>query len=1100
MMPTAVTTARQCLTEEAAKALDDAVSVAKRRNHAQTTSLHAVSALLSPSFSLLRESLTRCRSTAYSPRLQFRALELCVGVSLDRLPSSKTTPHGGENDDFAPPISNSLMAAIKRSQANQRRQPEMYHFNQLHVSNNANISSSNNNNINNSSSNNNNNGNISISSIKVELKHFVLSILDDPIVSRVFGEAGFRSSEIKLAILHPPRWGLGPSLGPSLSPGSRCPPLFLCNLMDFPGYFREVGVGGGGDENCKRISEVMVKKKERNPLLVGVCAKDALARFKDCILKQKYDGFHVGIHGVKLICLEEEIKEFVKVKNNEGLDLKMKEVRSTVENCSSGVGVVINLGELNVFVDDDENENESVKNVVLKLSELVQVCEKKIWLIGFAANYETYSNFVGKFTSVEKDWDLHPLPITSSRSSFDGFNSNKSSLMGSFVPFGGFFPTPSDYRPPTTAMQRSFTRCNACNEKYDNELAVIMREGSSVSFADQQSAALPSWLQRSESDLSKGGDAVDTQVKDVKTALNEIIKRLQKKWDDHCRHVHQSSMFVAPGVSLAGLQVPRPLGFPFMVDNMQGGSCSSGDSSFNEKACSNSNSGMQIVAQNVSSQQQLTKCEFPKPPLVEVSECQTTERERLASLAYPADKLSLPPNQTAVASVTTDLGLGTIYASKSELKKPLHQGSISTNQGTPYKKDPAQTAQSSFEGLDPGDYKPLFRKLSEATGWQGEAISNITEIVSRCRSGIGRQRAANMKGNIWLSFLGPDKIGKKRIAEALADALFGSRDRLISVDLSSQDRTCKVNSLLCQGLHDYNKTMSRTTVVDHIAQELRKKPHSVVFLENVDEADIVVRERLSNAIQTGKFQDLCGREVGVNTVVFVATSSVTRDDRSRSPRKEFIKFQEEKILEAKNWQMQLTIRSVVSTDASNETTVSLLSTRNSSNQDSTMKRKLSHVISDTSEDLEVEKRANKTPKNSLDLNLPLEDVEERAWLEGFFDQVDGNVDFKPFDFDALADKLLTKVRSKFEETYEGEKISLEIDHEVMVQILAAAWSSDKEAIEHWFEQVLYTAFAEAREKYRLSAESVVRLSSCEGVPVKEWASGICLPKRINLGI
>ncbi|GAB4859939.1 Protein SMAX1-LIKE 6 [Ancistrocladus abbreviatus] len=162
--------------DEAARALDDAVSVARRRNHAQTTSLHVVSAFLSLPSSILREACSRARSSAYSPRLQFRALELSVGVSLDRLPCSKN-----QNDE-APPISNSLMAAIKRSQANQRRQPEMYHLNQIQIQN----------------------GNpMSISSIKVELKQFVLSILDDPIVSRVFGEAGFRSCDIMLAIIHP---------------------------------------------------------------------------------------------------------------------------------------------------------------------------------------------------------------------------------------------------------------------------------------------------------------------------------------------------------------------------------------------------------------------------------------------------------------------------------------------------------------------------------------------------------------------------------------------------------------------------------------------------------------------------------------------------------------------------------------------------------------------------------------------------------------------------------------------------------------------------------------------------------------------------------
>jgi len=170
-MPTPVGVARQCLTPEAAHALDEAVGVARRRGHGQTTSLHAVSALLSLPSSTLREACARARNSAYSPRLQFKALDLCLSVSLDRVASTQLV------DD--PPVSNSLMAAIKRSQANQRRQPENFHL--YHQ-------------IPNQSS---------ISCVKVELQHLILSILDDPVVSRVFGEAGFRSSEIKLAMVRP---------------------------------------------------------------------------------------------------------------------------------------------------------------------------------------------------------------------------------------------------------------------------------------------------------------------------------------------------------------------------------------------------------------------------------------------------------------------------------------------------------------------------------------------------------------------------------------------------------------------------------------------------------------------------------------------------------------------------------------------------------------------------------------------------------------------------------------------------------------------------------------------------------------------------------
>lgn len=405
-MPTPVSVARQCLTPEAAHALDEAVSVARRRGHAQTTSLHAVSALLSLPSSTLRDACARARNAAYSPRLQFKALELCLSVSLDRVPSTQLSSD--------PPVSNSLMAAIKRSQANQRRQPENFHlYRDISQQNPSNISC-----------------------IKVELQHLILSILDDPVVSRVFGEAGFRSSEIKLAIIRPL-----PNLLRYSRP--RGPPVFLCNLENSdPGYdnARVLGRRGfsfpfpgfasffEGEENCRRIGEVLARR--RNPLLVGVCAYDALASFTESLEKKK-DGFLVQeISGLNIVCIQNYILKCIKDGlNKEEVGLKFEELGRVMEREMGGSGVVVNYGDLKTFVVDKEEEEEEeddkvkvdeedgVSSVVGQLTRLLQVYGGKVWLLGAATSYQTYLKFLTRFPSVEKDWDLQILPITSLRNS-----------------------------------------------------------------------------------------------------------------------------------------------------------------------------------------------------------------------------------------------------------------------------------------------------------------------------------------------------------------------------------------------------------------------------------------------------------------------------------------------------------------------------------------------------------------------------------------------------------------------------------------------------------------------------------------------------------
>lgn len=390
-MPTPVATARQCLTPEAVRALDEAVAVARRRGHAQTTSVHMVSSLLSLPSSALREACSRTRNNAYSTRIQFKALELCLGVSLDRLPSS---PNRAAGDNGEPPVSNSLMAAIKRSQANQRRQPENFNFYQQQQQQSSCSSAP---------------------VVKVELQNMILSILDDPAVSRVFGEAGFRSCDIKIAILRPVHQFFRYSR-------YKGPPLFLCNLagdseLGRRGFsFPFLGYSGvlDGDQNCRRIGEVFLKTKQKNPMLVGVCAYDVLRSFLETVQRKREGGLiPVELSGLNVICIETELLRYVNGDYDEDmLRHKFEEVNRMVEQCI-GPGVVVNFGDLKVLA-GDEPSGDALQPVIGGLARLIEVHAGKLWVVGAVARYEVYLKVLNRFPSIEKDWDLQLLTITSS--------------------------------------------------------------------------------------------------------------------------------------------------------------------------------------------------------------------------------------------------------------------------------------------------------------------------------------------------------------------------------------------------------------------------------------------------------------------------------------------------------------------------------------------------------------------------------------------------------------------------------------------------------------------------------------------------------------
>lgn len=189
-MRAGICSVQQALTPEAVNIVKQAVSLATRRGHAQVTPLHVASSMLASSASLLRRACLQ----SHSHPLQCKALELCFNVALNRLPASSSSPLLGPHSPL-PSLSNALVAAFKRAQAHQRR------------------------------------GSIEnqqqpILALKIELEQLIISILDDPSVSRVMREAGFSSTQVKNNVEQAVSLAVSPQ-----SPGTKHP-----NMSHSPSY------------------------------------------------------------------------------------------------------------------------------------------------------------------------------------------------------------------------------------------------------------------------------------------------------------------------------------------------------------------------------------------------------------------------------------------------------------------------------------------------------------------------------------------------------------------------------------------------------------------------------------------------------------------------------------------------------------------------------------------------------------------------------------------------------------------------------------------------------------------------------------------------
>ncbi|MCI37656.1 chaperone protein clpB, partial [Trifolium medium] len=114
---------------------------------------------------------------------------------------------------------------------------------------------------------------------------------------------------------------------------SRGPPVFLCNLPEQPrrGFGIGLGLGfpflhGYGDEdeidNFRRIGEILVRSKGKNPLLLGACANDALRNFTDAVEKRREGVLPLELAGLRVFCIGKELMSG----DSEVVGLRLKQI------------------------------------------------------------------------------------------------------------------------------------------------------------------------------------------------------------------------------------------------------------------------------------------------------------------------------------------------------------------------------------------------------------------------------------------------------------------------------------------------------------------------------------------------------------------------------------------------------------------------------------------------------------------------------------------------------------------------------------------------------------------------------------------------------
>ncbi len=156
-------------------------------------------------------------------------------------------------------------------------------------------------------------------------------------------------------------------------------------------------------------------------------------------------------------------------------------------------------------------------------------------------------------------------------------------------------------------------------------------------------------------------------------------------------------------------------------------------------------------------------------------------------------------------------------------------------------------------------------KLHERVVGQNEAIEAVANAIRRSRSGLSDP---NRPTGSFL-FLGPTGVGKTELCKALAGFLFDSEEHLIRIDMSEFMEKHSVARLIGAppGYVGYDEG-------GYLTEAVRRKPYSVLLLDEVEKAHPDVFNVLLQVLDDGRLTDGQGRTVDFKNTVIVMTSNI----------------------------------------------------------------------------------------------------------------------------------------------------------------------------------------------------------------------------------